>query len=202
MKELTEKQEAVLAFITEIIKENGLPPTIRQIGEKFGITAKGAYDHLKAIEKKGFIKTLKNQSRAIELLRNTPQSSLPARVLSIPLVGMVAAGTPILAEENIEDYIPIPDELSSRGVTYALRVRGDSMVEAGINDGDIAIILKKETAKNGDIVVALVEDEATLKAFYKDNENIRLEARNQKYKPLKVKDVKILGKLIGIYRIY
>lgn len=202
MKELTEKQDNVLQFITEIIKDRGFPPTIREIGDQFNITAKGAYDHLKAIEKKGFIKTSKNQSRAIELLRNNAESTLPTRVMSIPLIGRVAAGVPILAQENIEDYIPIPDELSSKGVTFALKVVGDSMTEAGINDGDIAIILKKETAKNGEIVVALVDEEATLKAFYKEADVIRLEPRNQKYKPIKTKNVSVLGKLIGIYRIY
>ncbi len=202
MKELTDKQVEVLGFITNTIKDRGLPPTIREIGDEFGITAKGAYDHLKAIEKKGYIRTSKNQSRAIELLRPNAEDMLPVRVMSIPLVGRVAAGLPILAEENIEDYIPVPDELAKKGVTFALRVVGDSMTGSGILDGDIAIVQKKEVAKNGEIVVALVEDEATLKTFYKESDHIRLEPSNNTYKPIKTKKASVVGKLIGLYRMY
>ncbi|MCB1141893.1 MAG: transcriptional repressor LexA [Leptospiraceae bacterium] len=202
MKELTEKQETVLKFITESIKEKGYPPTIREIADEFEITAKGAYDHLKAIEKKGFIKTNKNQSRAIELLRHSAEDGLPVQAFSIPVIGRVAAGTPILAEENIESYIPVPDELSKKGNLFALKVVGDSMIGAGINSGDIAIIQKKEFARNGEIVVALLEDEATLKTYYKESDHIRLEAKNKAYKPIKTKKAKILGKLVGLYRIY
>ncbi|MBE7411499.1 MAG: transcriptional repressor LexA [Leptospiraceae bacterium] len=202
MKELTEKQEEVLSYITNTIKDRGLPPTIREIGDEFGITAKGAYDHLKAIEKKGYIRTSKNQSRAIELLRPNAEDMLPVRVMSIPLVGRVAAGLPILAEENIEDYIPVPDELAKKGVTFALRVVGDSMTGAGILDGDIAIVQKKESARNGEIVVALVEDSATLKTYYKESDYIRLEPSNTSYKPIKTKKASVVGKLIGLYRMY
>ncbi|MCE9499741.1 MAG: transcriptional repressor LexA [Leptospira sp.] len=202
MKELTDKQQAVLKFITHIIRERGFPPTIREIGDEFEITAKGAYDHLKAIEKKGYLKTSKNQSRAIELLRHNAEDIVPVRAMSVPLIGRVAAGMPILAEENIEDYIPVSDELAKRGVTYALRVIGDSMIDAGIQNGDIAIIQKKDTARNGDIIVALVEDEATLKTYFKESDHIRLEPSNSKYKPIKTKKALIMGKLVGLYRVY
>lgn len=203
MKDLTDKQQAVLAFITAIIKERGFPPTIREIGDEFGITAKGAYDHLKAIEKKGYLKTAKNQSRAIELIRQSLMESLPVQATSIPVIGQVAAGLPIFAEENIESYIPVPDEMAKGNVPmYALRVQGDSMIEVGINDGDIAIIEKRDIARNGEIVVALIEDEATLKVYYKEQDQIRLEARNPKYKPIKTKKATVMGKLIGLYRIY
>ncbi len=202
MKELTDKQAEVLGFITNTIKDRGLPPTIREIGDEFGITAKGAYDHLKAIEKKGYIRTSKNQSRAIELLRPNAEDMLPVRVMSIPLLGRVAAGLPILAEENIEDYIPVPDELAKKGVTFALRVVGDSMTGSGILNGDIAIVQKKEVAKNGEIVVALVEDEATLKTYYKESDHIRLEPSNNSYKTIKTKKASVVGKLIGLYRMY
>ncbi|NCS94924.1 MAG: transcriptional repressor LexA, partial [Leptospira sp.] len=168
MKELTDKQELVYKFITNSMKERGMPPTIREIGDEFQITAKGAYDHLKAIEKKGFIKTHKNQSRAIELTRNDALDSLPSQAITIPVLGRVAAGMPILAEENVESYIPVPDRLAKKPGTFALKVVGDSMIDAGINDGDLAIIQKKDTARNGEIVVALLEDEATLKVFYKE----------------------------------
>ncbi|MEM7180430.1 MAG: transcriptional repressor LexA [Spirochaetota bacterium] len=202
MKELTQKQELVLKFITKIIKDRGYPPTIREIGDEFGITAKGAYDHLKAIEKKGYIKTSKNQSRAIELVRHSAEESLPVRANSIPVVGRVAAGAPILAEENIEDYIPIPDSLVKKGTMYALRVVGESMIDEGIQDGDLAIIQKKEVARSGDIVVAMIENEATLKYYYKESDHVRLEPRNKSFKPIKTKKAAIAGKLVGLYRIY
>jgi repressor LexA len=202
MKDLTDKQELVYKFITNSMKDRGMPPTIREIGDEFEITAKGAYDHLKAIEKKGFIKTHKNQSRAIELTRNDALEALPAQAMTIPVLGRVAAGMPILAQENVESYIPIPDRLAKKPGTFALKVVGDSMIEAGINDGDLAIIQKKDTARNGETIVALIEDEATLKVFYKESDHIRLEPRNSKMKPIKTKKVVVLGKLIGIYRFY
>ena len=177
MKELTDKQELVLKFITGVIKDKGVPPTIREIGDEFQITAKGAYDHLKAIEKKGYLKTSKNQSRAIELLRHS-------------------------AEENIEDYIPVPDRMSKKGTIFALKVVGESMIGDGINDGDIAIIQKKEVARNGEIVVALIEGEATLKTYFKDSDMVRLEPSNSKFKTIKTKKASIIGKLIGLYRFY
>ncbi len=202
MKELTEKQEQVLKFITQTIKDRAYPPTIREIGEHFDITAKGAYDHLKALEKKGYIRTSKNQSRAIEILRHSAEVKIPAVASSIPLVGRVAAGTPILAEENIEDYITVPDELTKKGTVYALKVVGDSMIGSGIYDGDIAIILKREVARNGEIVVAMVDGEATLKTYYKEEDCIRLEPSNKVYKPIRTQKAQILGKLIGLYRFY
>ncbi|AVQ13310.1 LexA repressor [Leptospira santarosai] len=203
MKDLTDKQQAVLTFITTIIKERGFPPTIREIGDEFGITAKGAYDHLKAIEKKGYLKTVKNQSRAIELIRQSPMESIPVQATSIPVIGRVAAGLPIFAEENIESYIPIPDGMVKGNVPmYALRVQGNSMVEAGIKNEDIAIIEKRNIARDGDIVVALIEDEATLKVYYKEQDQIRLEARNPEYKPINTKEAVVIGKLVGLYRIY
>lgn len=202
MKELTDKQELVLKFITSVIRNRGLPPTIREIGDEFEITAKGAYDHLKAIEKKGYLKTSKNQSRAIELLRHSAEDGIPVRAMSIPLLGRVAAGLPIFAEENIEEYIPITDKLAKKGAMFALKVIGESMIGDGINDGDIAIIQKKEVARDGEIVVALIENEATLKTYFKDSDSIRLEASNPKFKTIKAKKVSIVGKLVGIYRYY
>jgi len=202
MKILTDKQINVLKFITKVIKESGFSPTIREIADEFEITAKGAYDHLKAIEKKGYLRTNKNQSRAIELLRHSADDEIPVRAMSIPVIGRVAAGLPVFAEENIESYIPVPDEMAKKGNLFALRVIGESMKEIGINSGDIAIIQKKDTAKNGDIVVAMVEEEATLKAYFKESDHIRLEARNKAFKPIKTKKASILGKLVGLYRIY
>ncbi len=202
MKDLTGKQSAILDYIEEYINAQGYPPTIREIGEKFSITAKGAYDHLKAIEKKGYIKCEKNRSRAIELLK-TSNGQAPletGRVVNIPLLGRVAAGMPILAEENIEEYLAFPRTMVDDNGVFALRVAGDSMKDAGIHDGDIAVIQKQETARDGDIVVALLDDEATLKYFHKEKSRIRLQPANKAYKPIYTADAVILGKLVGIYR--
>ena len=207
MKKLTEKQENILMYVNNYSNEQGYPPTIREIGECFNITAKGAYDHLKALEKKGYLKCHKNLSRAIEILRPIQQAS-PApikgrNIFRVPLLGNVAAGAPLVAEENIEEYINVPGTMvqqSSEGL-FALRVTGDSMRDAGIIDGDTAIIKKRNTAENGDIVVALLEDEATLKYFYRDGKTkIRLVPANPSYKPIETRKVIILGKLVGIYR--
>lgn len=204
MKELTEKQNAVLEFILERMGEDGFPPTVREIGNRFGITPKGAYDHLKAIEKKGYILVHKNRSRAIEILAKTPANikRVPEKSVMVPLVGTVAAGNPILAEENIEEYIPAPKTMATPNNTFALRVRGDSMEDRGILEGDLALIKKSRTADNGDIVVALIDEEATLKIFQKDRSNIKLIPANKKYKPIVVKKVEILGRLVGILRYY
>jgi len=201
MKDLTQKQKQILEFITNFVKEKNYPPSIREIADHFQITPKGAYDHLKAIEKKGFIKTEKNRSRAIELVKTNTDVDLD--MIKIPLVGRVAAGAPILAEENIEEYLTFPRSMipaNSERDIFALRVTGDSMIDAKINDGDIAIIKKTSTAENGDIVVALIDDEATLKYFYKEKDHIRLEPANSKYKPIITKNAIIIGKLIGLYR--
>jgi len=201
MKDLTQKQKQILEFITNFVKEKNYPPSIREIADHFQITPKGAYDHLKAIEKKGFIKTEKNRSRAIELVKTN--TDVDFDMIKIPLVGRVAAGAPILAEENIEEYLTFPRSMipaNSERDIFALRVTGDSMIDAKINDGDIAIIKKTSTAENGDIVVALIDDEATLKYFFKEKDHIRLEPANAKYKPIITKNAIIIGKLIGLYR--
>lgn len=204
MKELTDKQISILNYIEGYIIGQGYPPTIREIGDKFQITAKGAYDHLKAIEKKGFIKCEKNRSRAIELLKSSNGIApiLNFNTVNIPLVGRVAAGLPLLAEENVEEYLSFPRSLIPEGDVFALRVTGDSMKDAGIHDGDIAMIKKQDFAGDGEIVVALIEDEATLKYFYKEAKRIRLEPANKAYKPIFAQEVIILGILSGVYRQY
>ncbi len=203
---LTERQKIIYDFICKYSEIKGFPPSIREIAEKHKITPKGAYDHLKALEKKGFIKTEKNKSRAIEILGNL-RNYVSENFIKIPLVGNISAGNPILAQENIEEYITFPKIMISSNKTnisereiFALRVHGDSMINANINDGDIAIIKKTNIANNGDIVVALIENEATLKYFYKDKNTIRLEPANPNYKPIVSKNVTIIGKLIGLYK--
>ena len=202
MRELTEKQRQVFEYLERYISEQGYPPTIRELGETFDISSKAASDHLKAIEKKGYIRCGQNRSRAIELLKfsqNGPRSALEG-VVSIPLVGQVAAGLPLVAEENIEEHLSFPKSMFKGDNLFALRVTGDSMKDAGILDKDIAILQKQSTAKNGDIVVALVEDEATLKYFYKNEKRICLQPANPSYKPIYVRNTILLGKLVGLYR--
>ncbi len=204
MKELTVKQRKIFEYLERYALEKGYPPTIREVGEAFQITAKGAYDHLKAIEKKRYIKCIRNRSRAIEILKSsdgTAMRSSKNSTLSIPLLGRVAAGMPLVAEENIEEYLSFPRSMVKGDKLFALRVTGDSMKDAGIYNSDIAIIRKQDHAQERDIVVALMEDEATLKYFYRDaKKGIRLEPANKAYKAIYTRDLAILGKLVGIYR--
>lgn len=200
-KDLTERQEEIFLFIKNRIRDTGIPPTVREIGDSFGITVKGAYDHLKAIEKKGFLRCEQNKSRSIELLVDNEGMRAPQTV-AVPLVGNIAAGSPIIAEENITDYLDFPKSLLGRGEYFALKVRGDSMTGAGIENGDIAVIQKQNVARDGEIVAALLEDEATLKRFKKGQGSVQLIAENPAYKPIVAKDVQILGVLSAIFRNY
>ncbi len=195
-KELTEKQQMVLQYIREKIAESGFPPTIREIGDRFGITVKGAYDHIKAIEKKGYIKTFQNKSRAIVVT-----DEIPDALISIPLLGRIAAGSPILAEENVAGYINLPFEMVGNGEFFALTVHGDSMIEAGILDGDTAIIKSQEAAESGEIVAALIEDEATLKVLDKNSNSYKLLPCNPAYAPIEG-EFTIIGKLAALFRQY
>jgi repressor LexA len=197
-KKLTEKQEQILFFIKQNISDSGFPPTVREIGDNFSITVKGAYDHIKAIEKKGYIRTLQNKSRAIIVTDDEPLP--PVDALPIPLVGRIAAGIPILAEENITEYLSFPKSMLRSGTYFALEVKGDSMIDAGILSGDIAIIRQQHTANNGDIVAALVDDEATLKKFKLQNGKIHLIAENKAYNPIITDSITILGKLSAVFR--
>ena len=199
-KDLTDKQQLILNFIKESINDSGFPPTVREIGDKFGITVKGAYDHMKAIEKKGFIKTEHNKSRAIVIMDDDLE--IKSSGISIPLLGRIAAGSPIMAEENIEDYLSFPEEMFSKGEYFALTVKGDSMIEGGIFDGDIAVIKKQNTANNGEIVAALLDDEATLKVFQKTANSIKLLPKNAAYKPIETTEVAIMGRLAAVFRRY
>jgi repressor LexA len=199
-RELTIKQEKIFEFIKHKIKESGFPPTVREIGDKFNITVKGAYDHVKAIEKKGYIRTEQNKSRAIVILNK--DNEIPVDAINIPLLGRIAAGSPILAEENIEEYLSFPKTMFRTGDYFALLVKGDSMIEGGINDGDIAIIKKQNTANNGDIVAALLIEEATLKRLKITGNKAQLMPENAAYQPLPADDASILGKLVALFRKY
>lgn len=201
MRDLTERQKEILDFICKYIGENSFPPTIREIAGKFGITAKGAYDHVTALQKKNVIKFSNNKSRTIEIIEK--ESEQGGNVTSIPLLGTIAAGLPILSEENIEKMIPVAKSMLRTGKNYfALKVRGDSMIEAGILEGDIAIIESCTTCENGEIVVAVIEDSITLKRFYKETNRVKLQPENKNYKTLYYQNIRIAGRLKGLIRTY
>jgi len=199
-KKLTDKQDKIFNFIKDRIRESGFPPTVREIGEEFNITVKGAYDHVKAIEKKGFIRTEHNKSRAIVIIDQ--EELVPVDAVNIPLLGRIAAGSPILADENIEEYLSFPRSLFGRGTYFALQVRGDSMVDGGIFNGDYAIIKKQNTAENGDIIAALIDEEATLKKFRMSGKKVQLISENPAYQPIIPDNLTILGKLEAVFRQY
>jgi len=203
MKELTERQREVLTFITRYISAHAYPPTIREVADNFAISVKGAYDHLGALRKKGWLKLGEKRSRTLEVIREDPDQAERQQSVSVPILGTVAAGRPILAEENWEGTIQIPHSMLHRnGQYFALRVRGDSMERAGIVDGDLAVIQKQETARDGQIVVAVVEEAVTLKRFFKESSRIRLQPENPVYSPIYCQDVRILGCLAGLIRSY
>jgi repressor LexA len=199
MKTLTDRQREVLAFISAFLGEHAYPPTIREIAEHFGISVKGAYDHVKALEKKGSLRLGENRSRALEVVeREKPERSS----VSIPLLGAVAAGKPIFADENVAGTIDVPIELARSASCFALHVRGDSMKDAGILHGDVAVIEQRQSAENGEIVVAMIDDAVTLKRFFRENNRVKLVAENPAYSPIYTQDVRIVGRLRGIIRKY
>jgi repressor LexA len=204
MKELTPRQREVLDFIIEYKRIYAYPPTIREIGDHFFISVKGAYDHVEALKKKGFIRLGSRRSRTIEVIKAEGASNDVDRpVIEVPLLGTVAAGRPILSEENREGSVPIHHSLLKKNAQYfALKVRGDSMIGAGIADGDIAVIEKQGHAENREIVVALVDEAVTLKRFFREANRIRLEPANPNYKPIYTQHARILGRLAHIIRSY
>lgn len=198
MKAPTRRQTEVLDFIKSYLGDHKYPPTIREIATHFGISVKGAYDHVKALEKKSLISCDNNRSRAIEVTES-PDSVSEVRV---PLLGHVAAGQPLFAEENHEETLTLPASLVGRGRSFALRVEGDSMIGAGIEDGDVAVFVQQPEAENGQIVVAMVDEAVTLKRFYREKNRVRLQAENPAYPPLFTADVRVLGKLVALVRSY
>ncbi|ACM60593.1 SOS-response transcriptional repressor, LexA [Caldicellulosiruptor bescii DSM 6725] len=198
-KQLTKKQEEILEFIKKRIKEKGYPPAVREICEATGLKSTSTvHGHLTRLEKKGYIRRDPSKPRAIEIVDE--EFYVHRNVVQLPLVGKVTAGEPILAVENIEETMTLPYDLVGTEDAFLLRVRGDSMIEAGIFDNDIIIVRRQNVAENGDIVVALIDDEATVKRFYKEHDHIRLQPENKAMEPIIVKDVKILGKVIGLIR--
>ena len=201
MDELKDKQLEIYEFLKIFTEAKGYPPSVREICEAVNLKSTSTvHGHLRRIEKKGLIKRDPTKPRALEIIENTLNKK---EMLNVPLVGRVTAGMPILATENIEDTFPIPlDYIKHNNELFMLRVTGDSMINAGIHDGDYAIIERTATAQNGDIVVALIENDATIKRFYKEDGHIRLQPENDTMEPIIVKDCSILGKLVGLFRAY
>lgn len=200
LPQLTLKQKKIYEFLSANIRENGYAPSIPEIGQRFKITStRGVFDHLKALERKGYIKRV--GKRAIEIVSPSGRSALP-QAKEIPIVGRVRAGAPILAEENIEGSLTVGNELARGQETFALKVKGDSMIEDGILEGDHVIIRRQDAAEDGDIICALIGDEATLKRFYRRGREVTLKPANKNYEPIVVTEgeFRILGKAVGVIR--
>lgn len=201
-EDLTQKQVEILHFIKSHIQKQGYPPAVREICKGVNLKSTSTvHRHLEKIEEKGYIRKDPTKPRAIEILDRGDNSLFtPKKTVDIPIIGKVTAGQPILAIEHIEDTFPVPLELAERGSLFMLKVQGDSMIEAGIFDNDYVLVKQQNDAINGDIVVALIEDEATIKRFFKEKDYVRLQPENQAMSPILTKNVVILGKVIGLYR--
>jgi len=207
-KTLSVKQQQILDFVEQMVNEKGYPPSVREICAAVNLkSTSSVHAHLSALSKKGFIHKDESKTRALRLIsNNSPNSAYktPAEtienIVQIPVIGKVTAGSPILAVENIERTFPVPLDFISSKETFMLKVKGDSMIEAGILDNDYVLVSGQNTANNGDFVVALIEDEATIKTFYKEKDHFRLQPENQFLKPIIVKELIILGKITGVFR--
>lgn len=198
---LTRRQEEILDFIKKSVLEKGYPPSVREIGAAVGLNSSATvHSHLNSLESKGMIRRDPTKPRAIEILDASFQSVIDA--VPVPVLGRVTAGTPILAVENIEEYFPLPRQVTRDQEVFILQVRGDSMIEAGILDGDFVLVRRQHNADNGDIVVALLGDEATVKTFYKEKTHVRLQPENSTLSPILTQNVTVLGKVIGVFRLF
>ncbi|WP_101843969.1 transcriptional repressor LexA [Halobacillus sp. Marseille-P3879] len=204
MSKLSKRQQEILDYIKEQVLLKGYPPSVREIGQSVGLASSSTvHGHLSRLEKKGFIRRDPTKPRAIEVIELEEDTSIPrTEAAYAPVIGKVTAGSPITAIENIEEYVPLPDSLAGGDDnTFVLVVQGESMIEAGILDGDMVIVRQQTTANNGDIVVAMTEDEeATVKRFFKESNHIRLQPENATMEPIILNDVSILGRVVGLYR--
>ena len=204
---LTRRQQEIWKFLTDYVDEHGYPPTVREIGEAVGLASPSTvHAHLANLERAGLIKRDPTKPRALELRREPrPAPARAADVHRLPLVGEVAAGGPLLAEDNVEEYVAVPEPLARGGEEFLLRVKGDSMVNAAILEGDLVVVRRQQTAEDGDIVVALAGDdesldEATVKRFFRDGRRVRLQPENDALEPIYADHVQILGKVTGVFR--
>lgn len=202
-RDLTDRQRQILEFIKDEIGRKGYPPTVRDIGEAVGLSSSSTvHSHLAALEAKGLIKRDPSKPRALEVMGHDRETRQQERlgVVELPVIGAVAAGSPMLAEENVEATIPLPTEVVREDSTFVLRVKGDSMIDAGIFDRDYVVVRQQSTADNGDIVVALLDDEATVKRFFREPDRIRLQPENETMEPIYARDVTVLGKVVAVFR--
>jgi repressor LexA len=196
---LTKRQQEIFDYIKRYSAQHGYPPTVRDIGRAIGLTSSSTvHTHLGNLEKLGLIRRDPTKPRALELLVDKAKQAMAPS--GVPLVGRVAAGRPILAEENIEDYVELPPIAGGGAADYTLRVSGDSMKNVGILDGDVVGVQQRATAEDGEIVVALVDDEATVKRYFKESDHIRLQPENEALEPIRTRDVQILGRVVGVCR--
>lgn len=210
---ISAKQREILEFIKSEILQRGYPPAVREICEAVHLkSTSSVHSHLETLEKNGYIRRDPTKPRAIEIMDDDFQSvrlgsaenisnAISTEMVNIPIVGTVAAGQPILAQENIESYFPMPVHMVPNAETFVLKVKGDSMINVGIYDGDSIFVEKCETARNGDMVVALVDDSATVKTFYKENGHYRLQPENDSMDPIIVDECQVLGKVFGLFRL-
>ena len=198
---ISAKQKEILDYIKSQIMTKGYPPSVRDICEAVHLkSTSSVHSHLETLEENGYIRRDPTKPRTIEILDDC--FNLTRReIANIPLIGTVAAGQPILAQENIENYFPVPADLLPNQEAFMLKVKGESMINAGIFDGDQIIVAQQNTAENGDIVVALMEDSATVKRFYKENDHVRLQPENDRMEPIIATDVQIIGKVVGLLRL-
>lgn len=196
--DLTKRQREIFEYIESFLDRTGYPPTVREIGKAMGLHSPSTvHAHLAKLEKAGILRRDPSKPRAIEVLVDRAKRMVRP---GVPLVGQVAAGVPILADENIEDILEIPSMIGAESGDYALRVRGDSMRDAGILEGDVVIVRPSEDAANGEIVVALLGDEATVKRFFREADAVRLEPENPDYEPIVTREVEVIGRVIGVFR--
>jgi repressor LexA len=201
-KDLTKRQQEIFDFIKKYSAKYGYPPTVRDIGKAVGLASSSTvHAHLANLEKVGLLRRDPSKPRAIELLdRAADAVKSVVRPNGLPLVGHVAAGQPILAEENIEDYVSVPEVAGGDEGEYVLRVRGESMKNAGILEGDYVVVRPQETAKDGEIIVALVGEEATVKRFFREADHVRLQPENETMEPIRSREVRVLGRVVGVFR--
>ncbi len=200
-KEMTPRQRQILHFILQHIEMKGYPPTVREIGEAVNLSSSSTvHAHLRSLEESGLIKRDAVLTRAIKLLPGTEREVKPKRVMNIPVVGTVAAGKPLLAIEDYEELYPVPHDFLAGAEGFMLRVKGDSMIDDGIREGDLVVVRRQSDAVNGETVVALIESEATVKHFYRENGKVRLQPANSTMAPIICDDCQIIGKVVGLVR--
>ena len=197
--DLTKRQKEIFDFIGTYLGKHGYPPTVREIGKAVGLhSSSTVHAHLAKLESLGVLKRDPSKPRALEVM--VERAKKVVRPSGLPLVGQVAAGQPILAEENIEEYLQVPDVVGGEDGDYILRVRGESMKDAGILEGDFVVVRPTEKARDGEIVVALIEDEATVKRYFKEKDHVRLQPENKSMKAMKTRDLRLLGRVVGVFR--